>query len=127
MAPQEVSAQFTCVPFAWSNGPASVDNLTPKERGQVSAWGGFTRYSWGETVRKKEMYYIDPLSMKHRWQEELRNGQWVMYGPEVFYNEDGSYEIAFRSDGELEGPRIYFSADGEEISRQLYEDGIPVE
>lgn len=127
LAPREVAAQFTYVPFAWSNAPANVDYLTPEERGQASMFGGFTRYTSGDTVRIKEIYYIEPLSMKHRWQEELRNGQWVMHGPEVFYDEDGRYEIAFRIDGEFEGPRIYFSADGQETSRQLYKGGIPVE
>jgi hypothetical protein len=98
-----------------------------EERSQALVGGGFTRNQYnGNTVRIKEWYY-DPKNIKNRWQEELRNGQWMRHGPEVFYHKDGRYEIMFRIDGEPEGPRIYFGADGQETSRQLYKGGIPVE
>jgi hypothetical protein len=129
LAPPELQAQFSYVSFAWTNGPVNWDYMPRKERSQALLGfdGGFTRIQYdGDTVRIKEVYY-DPKNIKNRWQEELRNAQWVRHGPEVFYHQDGRFEILFRIDGEVEGPCIDFDANGQETSRQLYKGGIPVE
>ncbi|MDQ3329619.1 MAG: hypothetical protein M3552_03030 [Planctomycetota bacterium] len=96
LAPPELQAQFYYVSFAWTNGPGNWDYMTREERSQalLGTDGGFARNQYnGNTVRIKEVYY-DPQNMKNRWQEELRNGQWVRHGPEVFYQ---PVEVLFSS------------------------------
>lgn len=117
---------FSYTSFAWSNGPIRWELTTRAERSDALLFRGIVRIQyWKNTVRIKEVYW-DRKHLRNRWQEELRNGEWVRHGPEVYYLQDGSYEIYFRVNGKIEGEKTFYAADGSVESKQQFKAGVPI-
>lgn len=128
LASMDLTELFYRTSFRWGNGPGHWEYLDRQQRSAALFGSGIVRNEYqdsfsGNPVRIKEHYY-EPGKLKTRWQEEQRGGRWVSHGPEVFWEDDGTFEVLFRIDGEVEGPRIYFDAEGKELRRDHYREGV---